>query len=133
MPAVYLYGLVDAERRFLNCLRRNFVTLVVQTIGTLFHVLACYFLVDILNYDIQGIGLASIITNLLMLVLIISYSRNVPEIKDAIQKSGVQHQITSQGLYDYFLLGAPCAIMVALEWWAYQMMMFLSGIIGVPE
>jgi Na+-driven multidrug efflux pump len=87
LPAVYLYGLVDAERRFLNCLKRNFVTLMVQSIGTLFHIFACYFFVDILNYDIQGIGLASIITNLIMLILIIIYSRNIPEIKEAV-KSG---------------------------------------------
>ena len=53
-----------------------------------------------------------------MLVLIIIYSRNVPEIKEAM-KSGGSQKITSQGLYEYFLLGAPCAIMVALEWWAY--------------
>ena len=130
LPAVYLYGLVDAERRFLNCLKRNFVTLMVQSIGTLFHVFACYFFVDILKYDIQGIGLASIITNFIIYVLIIAYSRNIPEIKNTAKSDFL---VTKQGLYEYFLLGAPCAIMVALEWWAYQLMMVLSGIIGVPE
>ena len=81
MPAVYLYGLVDAERRFLNCLKRNFVTLMVQGTGLIFHVIACYFFVDMMKMDIQGIGLASIITNLTMLLMIIAYSRNIPEIK----------------------------------------------------
>ena len=53
----------------------------VQSTGTLFHVLACYYFVDVMKMDIQGIGLASIITNFLMLILIIAYSRNIPEIK----------------------------------------------------
>ena len=37
------------------------------------------------------------------------------------------------GIYEYFRLGAPCALMVCLEWWAYQYMMFVCGYIGVAE
>ena len=68
-----------------------------------------------------------------MLLITILYSRNIPEIKEAVIKSSKFSVISKQSLCQYFSLGAPCAIMVALEWWAYQLIMLFSGIIGVPE
>ena len=37
------------------------------------------------------------------------------------------------GVLEYMKLGAPCALMICLEWWAYQVMYFMSGYFGVAS
>jgi MATE family multidrug resistance protein len=39
--------------------------------------------------------------------------------------------IRIEGLIQYFKLGIPSAIMLCLEWWAYETMTIISGLIGV--
>ena len=68
LPAIYIAGLVDAERRFLNCMKRNYATLMIQILGTTFHIFWCYLFVDVYHMDINGIGYACIVTNLVMLL-----------------------------------------------------------------
>jgi Na+-driven multidrug efflux pump len=68
LPAIYIAGLVDAERRFLNCMKRNYATLMIQIFGTTFHIFWCYLFVDVYHMDINGIGYACIVTNLVMLL-----------------------------------------------------------------
>ena len=59
---------MDADRRFLNCMKKNYATLMIHIFGSIFHVLWCYIFVDILEMDIKGIGYACIVTNLVMYI-----------------------------------------------------------------
>jgi hypothetical protein len=34
-------------------------------------------------------------------------------------------------LYEYLALGVPLAMMLCLEWWAFEAMVLMSGYIGV--
>ena len=44
--------------------------------------------------------------------------------------SGGKIQLSSK---EYVELGMPCTLMICLEWWAYNLMVVLSGYIGVEE
>ena len=37
------------------------------------------------------------------------------------------------GIGEYLSLGIPSAIMLMLEWWAYELMTVIGGYIGVNE
>ena len=74
--------------------------------------------------DIAGIGYACIVTNLVMYAQVTLYSYYIT-------KEVEQSPVTIQGIKEQFWLGAPCAVMVSLEWWAYQVMNLMSGYFGV--
>jgi MATE family multidrug resistance protein len=68
LPAMYIQGLMDADRRFLNCMKKNYATLMIQTFGAISHIFWCYLFVDVFQMDIKGIGYACIVTNLGMYI-----------------------------------------------------------------
>ena len=37
------------------------------------------------------------------------------------------------GLIEYTKIGIPCTVMICIEWWAYSLMMIISGNFGVSE
>jgi len=80
LPALYIAGLTDAQRRFLNSIKRPMITMVAQFIGTLLHIVWGIVLVDYLKYDIEGIGIACIITNVIIFAITYLYTISLPEI-----------------------------------------------------
>lgn len=46
------------------------------------HIFWCWLFVDILEYDIEGIGLACTITNMTIFILMHIYIMSLPEIKN---------------------------------------------------
>lgn len=124
LPAIYVAGLVDAERRFLNCMKINYATLLITILGTILHIFWCYLFVDIYQMDIYGIGYACLVTNIVMYAQIKLYSSYITKGVNLVS-------VTYEGIKEQFWLGAPCALMVSLEWWAYQVMSIMSGYFGV--
>jgi len=79
---------------------------------------------------IEGIGYASSISNLSVYMSLIMYTHTTPSIQEAVQMPNAR---TFQGLYEYLTLGVPLAMMLCLEWWAFEAMVLMSGYIGVDE
>ena len=64
----------DMKKRYLNCMNIAWVPMVAQIGGTLLHIFWCYLLVIKFNLDIAGLGLATFITNLSLVIMIEVYS-----------------------------------------------------------
>ena len=58
--------------------------MVCQIIGQVFHVYMCYLLVWKHGMGIEGVGIASSITNLIVYLSLLTYSSMIPEINEAI-------------------------------------------------
>ena len=69
------------KKRFLNCLNIAQVPTIAQVGATLFHILWCYCLVELLELQVLGLGLASFITDLSMVVMIELLSLTNPLVK----------------------------------------------------
>lgn len=54
----------------------------------------------------------------------------VEEIKEAVQ---YPNSNTFTGIYEYLSLGIPSAMMLCLEWWAFEAMAIMAGYVGVNE
>ena len=54
----------------------------------------------------------------------------IPEIKDAVQWPNKR---AFKDIRQYLELGIPSALMVCLEWWAFEVMTLITGYIGVNE
>lgn len=81
LPGLYLAGLFDSERRFLNNLRKNQVPLIAIASGQFLHVLASYLLVIRWGLGIQGTGLASGLTNGCVFLITVAYANSLEEVK----------------------------------------------------
>lgn len=78
----------------------------------------------------MGIGYASTISNITVYVSLLIYTSFIPEISEAIF---LPDKKIFRGIGQYLSLGVPSAMMLCLEWWAYEVMTLMAGYIGVKE
>lgn len=83
-----------------------------------------------LKLEIVGVGIACTLANLTCFLSLLILTNRIPEIEQAIQWPNAQ---SIRGLGEYFSLALPSAMMLCLEWWAFEVMTLLTGYIGVNE
>ena len=108
----------------------NNVPLICQVAGTVVHVILCYILVWKMDLEIAGVGIAASISNFIIYICLLQYSAMIPEIQDAIQWPNKR---AFRDIGQYLALGIPSALMLCLEWWAFEVMTLITGYIGVDE
>jgi len=130
IPSVYFQIMFDLKKRFLNCMTYSWVPMLAQTGGTILHVLWCYILVVHLDLQVVGLGLATAITNVGIFLMITIYAHCIPKIKESLF---CFDDSAWSGWGEYFKLGVPSTVMICAEWWAFEILIFLAGAIGVKE
>mmetsp|Transcript_44333 Transcript_44333/g.58810 ORF Transcript_44333/g.58810 Transcript_44333/m.58810 type:complete len:82 (+) Transcript_44333:318-563(+) len=78
--------------------------------------------------EVIGLGVATSVTYFLMLAMITEYAHCLTRISDALFCFD-REVFACWG--EYFKLGVPAMIMICAEDWAFQIMTFLAGIMGV--
>ena len=79
---------------------------------------------------ITGIGLANVCTQLIIFVLLVSYTNMQTDIQEAIFYPDSR---TYNDLKTYFSLAIPSTMMLCLDWWVWELMVLISGYLGVDE
>lgn len=74
IAALLILSLIDAQRRFLNMLGKNEVPMYCQFVGICVHLILCNVFVSYMEMGMLGVGLASIISNLVIFVSLLIYS-----------------------------------------------------------
>ena len=129
-PGLILAGLIDNQRRFLNMVGKSHVPMICQSLGTMLHGFICYYLVWVDTMGIQGVGLAGSISNGLIYAFLLVYTWCSEEIREAIS---LPNKHAFQEICQYLKLGIPSAMMLCLEWWAFEVICIMVGYIGVDE
>lgn len=129
LPAIYLLGLIDQQKKFLNSLQKNFVPSVISSIGAVMHIGWCYLFVDVEDYKIKGIGAACVITNFLVFLGHYIYTSTL--IGDA--EPQTLSLLDFGRLKIFFKIGLPTIGMHLAEEWAYKIASLIVGYIGVTE
>ncbi|XP_074364418.1 protein DETOXIFICATION 14-like [Apium graveolens] len=105
--------------------------LLASSVATLaFHAPVCWALVFKFKMGSNGAALAiglSYCFNAIFLGLYVMYSP-----KCAATRAPISMEVFSTNK-DFLRLGIPSALMVCLEWWAYEVVIFLAGIIKNPQ
>jgi MATE family multidrug resistance protein len=109
---------------------KNNVPMVCQLIGTFLHIFTCYFFVWRCELGIMGVGIASSVSNSITFTLMLTYTSQLEEIKEAVQWPNKK---ATQDVCQYLKLGVPSALMLCLEWWAFEAIIIMVGYIGVNE
>ena len=76
LPGLYIQGLIDCQRRFLNSMKKYFNVMLIQGIAVIFHIGISHLFVDKLGYGIEGTGLAGLVTNAFVYILLVIYTNN---------------------------------------------------------
>ena len=128
LVSVYFYGMYDLQKRFLNCLNISWVPMIVQVCASFLHIFWCYFFVEVYQMDIEGLGIASTVTSLILIIFAVVYPVFIKEVQDALvwPDSSVW-----SGWKEYFSLGVPTTGMLCAEYWAWESLAFISGHLGV--
>ena len=120
----------DMKKRFLNCLNITWVPMGARVVATLFHILWCYLFTEIFEFQIWGLGAATFITDLTLVFVIEIFSLLVPIVNDtqvSLDESAIK------GWCEYIKLGSSAALSLCATMWTFELLIFLSGSIGVRE
>jgi MATE family multidrug resistance protein len=109
---------------------RNNAPMICQCVGIVIQAVLCYFLVWKMDFEMAGAGIASSISNIMVFASMLLYTSSIDEIKEALF---YPDRRTFKDLRKYLKLGIPSALMLCLEWWAFEVMSLICGLIGVEE
>ena len=128
IPAIFCSAMFDLKKRYLNCLQVAWVPMLAQVGATLLHIFWCWLLTIHYDLSVLGLGIATVITNFGMLFFVEIYSLCISRISESLFWPDA-HTFKDWG--EYFKLGVPATVMLCAEWWSFEILVFLSGILGV--
>lgn len=128
LPGAYFAGMFDLQKRFLNCFKMTWIPMIIAVLATCIHLLWCKLFVIKLEMGIAGIGLAYSATSFSSLVFTVIFSYWLTEVKEAL--SWPDTTIWS-GWKEYLGLAVPTAGTSCADWWSFQLLIILAGILGV--
>ena len=114
--SVYMLGMYDMTKRFLNCMQSTWVPMVAQVVATGFHILWCQIFVVELGWDLQGLGLASTLTSFILLATTMMYAHCLTYLQEALFLPDVT---VWNDWREYFTLGVPTTGMLIAVYWAW--------------
>ncbi|XP_078169347.1 protein DETOXIFICATION 12-like [Carex rostrata] len=130
IPGLFAYAVMQPLVKFLQT-QSLILPMLFTSIATLcIHVPLCYVLVYFSALGNVGAALAISISywlNVIMLGLYIRYSPSCEMTRSPLS-TGAFREITG-----FLRLALPSAVMVCLEWWSFEMLILLSGLLPNPQ
>lgn len=130
LPDLIAQSILHPLRIYLRTQSINLPLTICATFAILFHIPINYFLVSVLNLGIKGIALSAVWTNFNFVGSLIVY----------IMISGVYKKTWGgismnclKGWKSLLDLAVPSCISVCLEWWWYEIMILLCGLLINPQ
>ncbi|KAH6769349.1 MATE efflux family protein [Perilla frutescens var. frutescens] len=131
LPELITHAHLVPLRTLLRTQGLNSPNTLVATCVSILHLPVTYFLVTYLNLRVKGIALASVIYSINMNVGLCAY---LFFSKAAIKPwSGTAFASLFYGWRPLLGLALPSVCQVCLEWWWYEIILFLSGLLDNPE
>ncbi|KAF8364564.1 hypothetical protein HHK36_033464 [Tetracentron sinense] len=130
IPSLLAYGLLQCINRFLQTQNIVFPMMICSGITASFHILVCWVLVFNSGLRTNGAALANTISNwinVLQLVIYIKFSPACTRTWTGFSKEAL-HDILS-----FLMLAIPSAIMICFEYWSFEMVVLLSGLLPNPK
>ncbi|KAJ3692065.1 hypothetical protein LUZ60_012415 [Juncus effusus] len=127
LPDLFSFSLIHPIRIYLRSQGITLPLTVSATIVVLFHLPLNFLLVNHLHYGLAGVSIASSTSNFLLLIFLLIYIRKDPTL--AIQPS----KESFTGWAPLARLALPSCISVCLEWWWYELMILLCGLLPDPK
>ncbi|KAL6650563.1 hypothetical protein ACP70R_009488 [Stipagrostis hirtigluma subsp. patula] len=130
IPALFVYGPLQCHVRYLQT--QNIVLPVMLSSGVtaLNHVLVCWLLVYKIGLGNKGAALANAISYLTNVTILAIYVRLSAVCKNTWRGFSKE---AFRDIPNFLRLGVPSALMVCLEWWSFELLVLLSGLLPNPK
>ena len=130
MPGMFFYGQYDCYKRWLACMRITFMPMVAMLIATALHFFLCYYFVNVLDWGVDGLPIASSVKDFVLILMVVIYGWCDPKINRALAPI---NDVCFRGWGEYLAISLPNTIMYCSEWWAYEAIAIMAGILGVTS
>ncbi|XP_059442694.1 protein DETOXIFICATION 16-like [Corylus avellana] len=130
IPSLFAFALLQCLNRFLQTQNNVIPMLITSGITALLHLLVCWVLVFRIGLGIKGSALAITISNWVNVLLLGIYVKVSP----ACMKTWTG--FSKEALHDilsFINLAVPSAIMICFEYWSFEMVVLLSGLLPNPK
>ncbi|KAK7852338.1 protein DETOXIFICATION 12 [Quercus suber] len=130
VPALFAYATLQPLVRYLQTQSLVKPMLISSFVILCFHIPLCWVLVFKSGLGNLGAALAMGISywlNVILLGLYVKYSSACKKTLVPISKE------LFQGIGEFFRFAIPSAIMVCLEWWSFELLILLSGLLPNPQ
>lgn len=130
MPAMFFFAHYDLYKRWLACMRITFVPMVAMFVATFLHIPLCFLFVNYFDMGIRGLGMATSVKDCVLLLIVMVYGNCSREVQPALS---LPDRESLRGWCEYLKISLPSTIMICAEWWAFEILIIMAGILGVPE
>ncbi|KAG5051106.1 hypothetical protein JHK87_003304 [Glycine soja] len=134
LPDLLTNTLLQPLRVFLRSQKVTKPMMYCSLVAVLFHVPLNYLLVVVMGLGVPGVAMASVMTNLNMVVLMAGYVC-VCRKREVVVKWGcwgVGGGVVCSGLGQLMGFAVPSCLMICLEWWWYEIVTVLAGYLPRP-
>ncbi|XP_039116331.1 protein DETOXIFICATION 10-like [Dioscorea cayenensis subsp. rotundata] len=130
IPALFAYAITQTMMKFLQS-QSLILPMLLSSIATLcFHIPLCLFMVFKSGLGFVGAALSISISywlNVLILGLYIKYS-------DSCKATRTSFSLKSfKRINEFLRFAVPSAVMICLEWWSFELLILLSGLLPNPQ
>ncbi|OEL16003.1 Protein DETOXIFICATION 16 [Dichanthelium oligosanthes] len=141
ISALFLFGQLQCHVRFLQPQNVVVPVMLSSAATTGLHVAVCWLLVRRLGLGANGAALANAVSNLVNLSILALYVRLSPSCKDTWTGLSPSCKDTwtgfsreaFRGIPGFLKLAVPSAAMVCMEWWSFELLVLLSGLLPNPK
>ncbi|KAI3447850.1 hypothetical protein Pfo_004515 [Paulownia fortunei] len=131
LPELLTHANLVPLRTFLRTQGLNSPNTIISTCVSILHLPLTYFLVKYLNLRVKGVAMASVLYSLNMnigLLIYLIFSKVAIKPWVGMTLSSIFH-----GWQPLLSLVLPSVCQVCLEWWWYEIILFLSGLLTNPD
>ncbi|XP_050223056.1 protein DETOXIFICATION 16-like isoform X2 [Mercurialis annua] len=130
IPTVLPFGILQCLVRFLQAQKLVLPLLIGTGISSLMHIVLCWTLIFRFGFGHKGAALSIAISywiNVLFLAMYIKFSPACEKTWIGFSKAG------RENLLDFIKLGIPSALMICVEFWSYESLVLMSGLLPNPK
>ncbi|XP_059308769.1 protein DETOXIFICATION 16-like isoform X3 [Lycium ferocissimum] len=130
ISGLFAYGILQCLNRFLQTQNIVMPMMLTSGITALFHVLICWLFVFKIDLGSKGAALANAISYWVNVFLLAGYVKVSPACRKT--WTGFSKEAWHDVL-DFIKLAIPSAIMICFEYWSFEMVVLLSGLLPNPK
>ncbi|KAJ6795658.1 protein DETOXIFICATION 16-like [Iris pallida] len=130
VPAIFAYGLLQCLVRFLQSQNVVFPMMMCSGATTVLHLLVCWALVFRSGLGSRGAALANAVSYWINVLLLALYVKLSPSCKET--WTGFSRE-AFRGIPGFVRLAIPSAVMVCLEFWSFEFLVLMSGLLPNPK
>ena len=97
---------------------------------TILHAPLCYYFVEVKEYGVVGLSYSSIISYSTQLIFLLIFTYTRKELEKAVK---MPNAAAFRDWGSYMNLAIPSVLTACSDWWAVEIIVFISGYLGVVQ